>query len=267
MDRVGLIAGNGNLPISFAKAAKDNDKEIVAINITDQAPADRLGEIVDENYEISVGQLDKIINRLQKSGIKEIVMVGKVNKDLLFTLEFDTRMMKLLNNLEEKNDDAILLALVNELKEAGIEVKEQTTYLETLLPKSGVLNSIKPTKEQLKDMKFGFKMAKGIGNLDIGQTVVVKNSAVIAVEAIEGTDQAILRGGQLTSEGAIVAKVSKPDQDFRFDIPTIGIETIKNLIEIKAQGIVIEAGKTFVVNQAKVCQMANKANISIVAMR
>lgn len=267
MDKVGLIAGNGKLPIYCAKAAKNKGKEVVAINITAGAPGDELAWIVDQNYEISVGQLDKIINKLQETGIKEIVMVGKVNKDLLFSLEFDPRMMNLLNSLEEKNDDAILLALVNELHEAGIQVRKQTTYLEDLLPAPGTLNEIEPDEDQLSDMEFGFKMAKGIGGLDIGQTVVVKDRAVIAVEAIEGTDKAILRGGRLASEGVIAAKVSKPKQDFRFDIPTIGTETMRNLIKVKAEGLVIEAGKTFVLEEKKVCEMANKAEIPIVAMR
>lgn len=267
MDKVGLIAGNGNLPIYFAKAAKDKGKEVVAINITTQAPVGELEQIVSQNYEISVGQLDQIINKLKTAQIREIVMVGKVNKDLLFKLDFDERMMGLLNSLEEKNDDAILLALVNELQKEGITVKEQTTYLGKLLPEAGTLNALEPTEDQLADMKFGFKMAKGIGDLDIGQTVVVKNGAVIAAEAIEGTDEAILRGGRLASDGVVVAKVSKPDQDFRFDIPTIGVETIQNLIEVNAQGLVVEAKKTFVLEQQKVCQLANEAEMPIVAMR
>ncbi|KXS45893.1 MAG: hypothetical protein AWU54_72 [Candidatus Frackibacter sp. T328-2] len=266
MKRVGLIAGNGDLPIYFAEAAKNKGVEVVAINITAQAPSDRLESIVDENYEISVGELDRIIKRLQASEVQELVMVGKVNKDLLFNIDFDKRMLALLNSLEEKNDDAILLALVEELQQEGIEVKEQTTYIEELLSQTGALNQVEPTEEELADMRFGFKMAKGIGGLDIGQTVIVKEGAVIAVEAIEGTDETILRSGRLTDGGVVMAKVSKPEQDFRFDIPTVGVQTIKNLIEVRAKGLVIEAGKTFVVNRKEVFRLANEAGISIVAM-
>jgi hypothetical protein len=142
MDKVGLIAGNGKLPIYFAKAAKNKGREVVAINVTTAAPADELEKIVDHNYEVSVGQLDQIIKELKVNNITELVMVGKVNKDLLFKLEFDDRMKLLLSNLEEKNDDAILLALVNELKKAGIKVKKQTTYIEGLLPEAGTLNNV-----------------------------------------------------------------------------------------------------------------------------
>jgi hypothetical protein len=266
MDKVGLIAGNGKLPIYFAKAAKNKGREVVAINVTTAAPADELEKIVDHNYEVSVGQLDQIIKELKVNNITELVMVGKVNKDLLFKLEFDDRMKLLLSNLKEKNDDAILLALVNELKKAGIKVKKQTTYIEGLLPEAGTLNNVEADEFKLADMNFAFKMAKGIGKLDIGQTVIVKDRAVIAAEAIEGTDKTILRAGKFVSDGAIMAKVSKPEQDFRFDIPTIGLDTIENLIKIKACGIVIEAGKTFVLDQKEVCRLADEANISIVAM-
>ncbi|ADL13676.1 LpxI family protein [Acetohalobium arabaticum] len=266
MNRVGLIAGNGRLPLYFAQAAKDKAREVVAVSVTEQALVNKLDSIVDESYELSVAKLDKLITKLQTAGIKEVVMVGKVNKDLMFNLDFDERMTKLLMNLEEKNDDAILLALVEELAAAGIKVKKQTTYLESLLPQLGTLTEIEPSPDIIKDMEFGFKMAKGIGDLDIGQTVVVKDRAVIAVEAIEGTDQAILRSGQL-AEGVVAAKVSKPQQDFRFDIPTIGKDTIKNLIEIGAAGLVIEAAKTFILDRREVCQLADKAGLPIVAMR
>ncbi|MBM7622926.1 LpxI family protein [Sporohalobacter salinus] len=266
MNKVGLIAGNGRLPLYFAQAAKDRNDEVVAISVTEQALVNELDSIVDESYEISVGKLDKLINKLQAAEVEEVVMVGKVNKDLMFTLEFDERMTKLLMNLDEKNDDTILLALVEELEKAGIEVKKQTTYLEDLLSQSGTLTESEPSADIISDMEFGFKMAKGIGGLDIGQTVVVKDRAVIAVEAIEGTDQAILRSGQL-ADGVVAAKVSKPEQDFRFDIPTVGKNTIKNLIEVGASGLVIEAKKTFILDRKEVCQLADRAGIPIVAMR
>ncbi|MGM0470905.1 MAG: LpxI family protein [Bacillota bacterium] len=266
MNRVGVIAGNGRLPLYFVQAAKKQGLEVVTISVTDQALVEPLAASSDEHYQISVGQLDNIITKLQDLNITEVVMNGKVNKDLMFSLELDQRMQQLLARLAAKNDDSILLALVDELEKVGIEVKEQTTYLTELLPHPGVLNDIEPSSKLIADMEFGFKMAKGIGKLDIGQTVVVKDQAVIAVEAIEGTDQTILRSQELADE-VVVAKVSKPQQDFRFDIPTIGVETINNLIEVGACGIVIEADKTFVLDQSEVCQLANQAQIPIVVMR
>ncbi|MCK8824271.1 LpxI family protein [Fuchsiella alkaliacetigena] len=266
MQRVGLLAGDGNLPLVFAHGARTREVEVVAISVTPNALAAELAEIVDEHYQLSVAQLGAVIAKLKELDVEEVVMAGKVNKDLMFALDFDQRAMTLLNRLQEKNDDSILLALVNELESEGIKVKQQTTYLEELFPEIGQLNDVEPSEEDLFNMEFGFKMAKGIGALDIGQTVVVRDGAVIAVEAIEGTDKAILRSGELAPGDMIVAKVSKPEQDFRFDIPTIGMQTMENLIKVGARGIVIEAGKTFILDETEVLAKANQAGISVVAM-
>ncbi len=267
MSKIGLLAGNGNLPIKFANMAIQQGVEVVAIAITDEADVETLNQSLASVYEISAGQLEQIIQTLQKEGITELVMLGKVTKELLYQgIDLDQKFSSLLNKLKEKNDDAIMLAIVEELKKSGINVIDQTKFIESLLPQVGILTNKKPAQKLLADMKFGFKMAKEIGALDIGQTVVVKDKAVIAVEAIEGTDQAILRGGQLGREEVVVAKVSKPQQDLRFDIPTIGLDTLDRLIKVKAKGLVIEAKKTFIVNQKEVLNKAEEAGIVIVAM-
>ncbi|TDX59208.1 LpxI family protein [Orenia marismortui] len=268
MAKIGLLAGNGNLPVIFSQVAVSQGHEVVCITVTPEAEIDKLEDIVDKLYQINVGQLDKLITTLKSEKIIDLVMLGKVTKELLYQgVELDQRFMQLLANLEEKNDDAIMLAIVQELGQAGIKISNQTKYIEDLLPQEGTLTQIKPDEETLADMKYGFKMAKEIGRLDIGQTVVVKDKAIMAVEAIEGTDEAILRGGKLGRGEVVVAKVSKPQQDLRFDIPAVGLDTLDKLIEVNAKGLVIEANKTFIVNQEEFIKEAEKAQIPIVVMK
>ncbi|MCK8816356.1 UDP-2,3-diacylglucosamine diphosphatase LpxI [Natroniella sulfidigena] len=268
MAKLGLIAGNGNLPVLFAQAATAQGIDLVTITVTPEAASDELNKIVDQSYQISVGQLKEIITTLQDEEVEEVVMLGKVTKELLFQgIELDQEFKMLLAQLEEKNDDAIMLAIVDRLAEAGIKVSDQTKFIEELFPQPGVLTDIEPESQILDDMKLGFKQAKEIGRLDIGQTVVVKDGAVMAVEAIEGTDQAILRGGKLGQGEVVVAKVSKPKQDQRFDIPTVGLETLENLIKVDAAGLVIEAGETFIVNQEEFIKRAEENEIPIVAIK
>ncbi|MBM7556977.1 LpxI family protein [Halanaerobacter jeridensis] len=265
-EKLGLIAGDGELPILFAQGAQQAGLDLTAITVTPDAKTDKLKEIVPGTEKIEVGQLDKIINYLQDEEISEVVLLGKVTKELLFQgIELDQRFKKLLAQLPEKNDDAIMLAIVNELQEEGIEVSDQTKFMQQFFVDEGLLTTVEPSEAVLEDMEYGFQMAKEIGGLDIGQTVVVKDQAVMAVEAIEGTDEAILRGGKLGQE-VVAAKVSKPQQDFRFDIPTVGLQTIENLIEVDAKGLVIEADKTFIVNQEQVIAKANEAGIAIKAL-
>lgn len=268
MRRIGLIAGEGMLPVTWAAAAQDQGIEVITIGITPGTEENLLKKYSDRYHSISVGQLEQIITTLQNEQIVETVMMGKVQKlDLYRGLELDQRLLGLLATLKEKNDDAILLALVRELASEGIHFLEQSTFMDSYLAHAGLLTpDLELSPEMLADMEFGFKMAKEIGRLDIGQTVVVKGGAVIAVEAIEGTDQAILRSGELT-HGAVIAKVSKPQQDFRFDIPTVGITTMRNLVQVGAKGLVVEAEKTFFIQQDQVLQLAKENGIVIMGMR
>ncbi|MFO7820085.1 MAG: UDP-2,3-diacylglucosamine diphosphatase LpxI [Halanaerobacter sp.] len=266
-EKLGLIAGDGNLPVYFAQGAKQAGLDIKAVAVTPNAKEDRLADIVPTK-SIDVGLLDEIITYLKEEGLSEIVLLGKVTKELLFQgIELDQRFKSLLAKLPEKNDDAIMLAIVNELQEEGIEVSDQTKFMDQFLVDEGLLTNLELSREVEKDMDYGFKMAKEIGKLDIGQTVVVKDQAVMAVEAIEGTDEAILRGGKLGQGEVVAAKVAKPQQDLRFDIPTIGLETIENLIEVDAQGLVIEADKTFIVKQDQVVAKAEEAGVVIKAVK
>jgi DUF1009 family protein len=193
-------------------------------------------------------------------------MIGKVTKEVLYkagAIVPDLRAIKILASVPDRKDDTIMNAIVKEIESEGIIVMDQTELIKPLLPKPGVLTKRQPTPEELADMEFGFEMAKAIGGLDIGQTVVVKNRAVMAVEAIEGTDACILRGGFLGKGGVIVAKTAKPSQDQRFDIPGFGTKTMESMIHAGATGIVIEAGNTLVVDREKTIAMADAHNITI----
>jgi len=265
MEVLGILAGVGHLPVEVALSAKSLGYEIVAIGLVPGIDVELPGA-VDKYYDINVGKVGKIISTLKKHNVTKVTMIGKVTKEVLYKLGGvvpDFRAIKILASIPDRKDDTIMNAIVKELEDEGMEVMDQTVLIKPLLPAPGVLTKRKPTEEELADMEFGFKMAKAIGGLDIGQTVVVKNQAVMAVEAIEGTDACILRGGYLGKGGVIVAKTAKPNQDQRFDIPGFGTKTMESMITAGATGIVIEAGNTLIVEREKTISLAEKHNITI----
>ena len=267
MGKLGLIAGDGKLPVLLAREVINRGQELAAITVTPEAEAEQLEQLGVETYQVSVGQLAEVIATLHKAGVEEVVMLGKVSKELLYQgVELDSKFEQLLASLPDQSDDTLLVGIAHAFQEAGLEVKEQAEFIADLLPAPGVLTESEPTPEVKEDMGYGFRMAKEIGSLDIGQTVVVKDKAVMAVEAVEGTDQAILRGGRLGKQDVVVAKVSKPNQDLRFDLPTVGLETLENLIEVEAKGLVIEANKTFIINQTRFIERAEEAGIFVKAI-
>lgn len=265
--RIGLIAGVGRLPVEFARAARGMGLDVIAIGVVPGVEQE-LSQVANNFYEISIGQLEEVLSVLKQENVTEVTMLGKVTKELMFsgTVRPDARMQKLLMGLKDNSDDTVMLGFVQELAVEGMGVLDQTVFIRALLPSPGILTKRKPTAAETKDMEFGLKMAKQIGGLDIGQTVVVKNQAVMAVEAIEGTDACIRRGGLLGRGGVIIAKVAKPNQDMRFDVPSVGPDTIDTMIEVKAAALVIEAGKTLLVNKAKVIEMADEYGITIAVM-
>jgi DUF1009 family protein len=229
---------------------------------------EELTHVATKFYTVGLGELDKLIILLKQEGIQQVTMLGKVTKEHLFSgvARPDARMQKLLAGLTNLNDDTVMLALVAELAKEGIGVLDQTQLLRQLMPAAGVITRRQPTPEEQADMEYGLAMARQIGGLDIGQTVVVKNKAVMAVEAIEGTDASIRRGGQLGRGGVVVAKAAKPKQDSRFDVPSVGPDTLKAMINAGAVALVIEAGKTLLVDKNKVVELADTNTITIVAM-
>ena len=266
MQKIGLIAGNGDFPIEFAKAAKQKGLSVIAVAHEGETLPE-LSQWADAVVWIKVGQLGRLIKAFQDHGVRDVLMAGGIKKTRLFSGGLpDLRGAAVLARMLAKKDDSILRAVADELESEGITVRESTLYLDNLLAPAGVLTKRKPSKDEWKDISFGWQMAKEIGKLDIGQTVVVKDQAVLAVEAIEGTDEAIRRGGRLCREGAVVVKVCKPNQDLRFDLPATGLQTIASMKEVKASCLAIEAGKTIIIQRESVISEANRAGIAIAAL-
>ncbi len=265
--RIGIIAGGGQFPYLFAEAAKKAGREVVIIGHKGESHPD-LEAIADHFCWVKLGQLGKIIKFFQKEQVAEAVFLGTITKTRIFRDVLpDLKGISLWNKIDVRQDDAILRAFAGELEREGIKVLESTLYLQHLLFPAGVLTRKKPTAGQRRDIDFGFQMARAIGKLDIGQCVVVRDMAVVAVEAIEGTDAAIKRGGALARENAVVVKVKKPDQDFRFDLPAIGPTTIESMQEAKAAVLAVEAGQALFFDRETVISQADKAGIVVVGVQ
>ncbi len=265
IERIGLIVGNGRLPLISAEEAKKKGVQIVAAALKEEADQN-IEKLVDKTYWVSIGKLGKLIKIFKSEKIEKAMMSGQVRHTRLFSnIKPDLRAIKLLSKTKDKKADSILSAFADELEKEGIKIIPSTTYLSSLIPEEGVLSKKKPKKNQWKDIKFGYEIAKGIASFDIGQTVVVKNGAVLAVEAMEGTDEAILRGGSFV-KGSVVVKVSKPTQDIRFDMPVIGIKTIDTLKKAKVKVLAFSAGNTILIDKDEVIEEANRAGIILVAL-
>lgn len=262
----GLIAGDGELPIKFAQNAKKSGFEVVAISLS---PSNRneLKKICDKVYAFGPGEIIKIKEALKNEGVKQLTFLGKVSKGLLLkNPKLDIQAFRLLKEAVRLNDDAVMMLAVNELASIGVEVLEQTIFIQNLMIPKGVLSKTQPTPEQIKDVEYGYEIAKQMGDIDIGQSVVVKNKMIMAVEAIEGTDCAIERGGKLAKKGAVVVKVSKPSQDKRFDLPTVGLNTLRKMKSVRATVLAVEANQSIIVQQEKMVKFADQNNIVIIAI-
>lgn len=263
---IGIMAGSGQFPHLFCAAAQKAGRSVFITGLKGETPAD-LEELADQFCWTKLGQLGKTIKFFKKNKVEEVVFLGAITKTKIFKDIFpDLRGLSLWNKIDIKQDDAILRAIADELLKDDIVVLESTCYLQDLLFPKGVLSKKKPSSSQLKDIQFGFEMAKAVGNLDIGQCVVVREQTVLAVEAIEGTDAAIRRGGKLGHEKAVVVKVRKPDQDFRFDLPAIGVQTIMTMAEVGARVLAVEKGQALLFDAPATIQAANKAGIAIVGV-
>ncbi len=262
--QIGIIAGRGELPLVIAEDAKVRGYRVVVAALEHLATPD-LEKFSDSFRWLNVGKLASLIEYLQKEGVREAVMAGKVPKALIFEgkIKPDLRAMKLLFTLKDRTDDGILNALSDELLREGIRIVDTASFSPNLLMPEGVITLARPSKEQWKDIAFGWAIAKGIGGMDIGQTVVVKDKAVMAVEAIEGTDEAILRGGLYANGGAVIVKVSKPQQDMRLDVPAIGLATVETMVRAGAGVLALEAGRSIIIQRKDVVNRADLAGITI----
>ncbi len=262
----GLVAGNGQLPVIWAKNASENGREVICISLSADNKKE-LKKYCAKVYDFGPGQITKIEEVLKSEGIKQLTFIGKVHKGLVLRRpKFDARAIKLLKEAKRLNDDAVMMLAVRELEKIGITVLDQTLFIKNLMAPPGVLGKHKPTAEQEEDIKYGFWVAKAMGQIDIGQTVVLKNKMVMAVEAIEGTDRCIKRGAKTAKKGAVVVKTSKPSQDKRFDIPAFGLDTLKIMKRYKASVIAVEAGETILVDGKDAIDFADKHGIAVIAV-
>jgi hypothetical protein len=265
--QIGIIAGMGELPVIIAKDARERGYKVITVALETLASLE-MDSVSDEIRWVNPGKFGELIDILKKHQIKEAIMAGKVPKSLLYKSKItpDLRAVKLLFSIKDKSDDAILNAITKELAGEGIEIIDTTKFSHHLLTPVGCLTRKKPDEEQWKDIEFGWKIAREIGKLDIGQTVVIKGKAVMAIEAIEGTDEAILRGGKWAGDGAVVVKVSKPQQDMRMDVPAVGPDTLKSMENVNAKVLALEAHRSMIVDRETVIRVAESAGIVIVGI-
>lgn len=266
-NKIGIIAGGGQFPYLFAEAARKAGRQVVIVGHKGETHPD-VEKIADFFCWVKLGQLGKIIKFFKKENVRETVFLGTITKTRIFKDVLpDMKGLSLWNKIDVRQDDSILRAFAAELEKEGIAVLDSTLYLGHLLFPSGILTRKKPDSKQKRDIEFGFKMARSVGELDIGQCVVVRDLAVVAVEAIEGTDAAIKRGGRLARENAVVVKVKKPGQDFRFDLPATGLTTIESMKEVKAAVLAVEAGQSLLFDRENMIRQADEAGIVVVGIR
>lgn len=261
---IGLIAGNSSFPRVFISGAHAAGRPVVAVCHRGETEED-IAERVSVATWIRVGELGRVIEFFKENGIREAVMAGGINRVKLFGgVKLDARGAALLLRLRSTKDDVIMRGIADELLREGIEIIESTRYLADSFIKIGSLTSSKPTEEELRDIDVGREAIRAMGSQDIGQLVVVRDGVIVAVEAVEGSDAAIRRGGELGGKGTVVVKYAKPSQDMRFDVPIVGFRTLRTMIEAKARVLALEAGRCLVLDSTEVIALADRHGIAIV---
>lgn len=267
MKRIGLIAGNKKFPLLIAASARQKGCEIIAIAIKgDTCP--KLKKLVDKIYWLKLSEFSKMFEIFKSENIDEVIMAGQISPFRLFSKEINKSpdLREILANLKDKKADSLFGAVAQKLESHGLKLLDSTTFIQEYLPKKGMLTKIEPDFDTWEDIYFGLKLAKAVADLGIGQTVAVKSKAIVAVEAFEGTDNLIRRSAKIGRGRVVIVKVSKPKQDMRFDIPVVGLNTVKNLVKAKAKCLAFEAGKTLFIDQEESVKLADKKGISIVAV-
>ena len=265
LDRaIGVIAGNGQFPFRFVEEAKRNGHSVVAVCHVDETSPE-LEHLVDHATWIQVGQLGKLVKTFQEHHISQVAMAGGISRVKHFgDVKLDARGAALLLKIRSTKDDVIMRGIAAELEREGITVIDCTVFLQDCLAEEGVLTRSVPSAEEWDDIEVGRKAIQVMSSEDIGQLVVVREGVVVAVEAVEGTNEAILRGGNLGRRDSVVVKFAKPTQDMRFDVPTIGLKTIETMIEAKCRVLAVEAGRTLLMDREEVVALANKNKICVV---
>jgi hypothetical protein len=271
---LGLIAGSGRFPIVFAQAARRQGQRVFGIGVEGMA-SDELAQHCDEYATGRLGRIGRGIRLFRRAGVRNIVMAGKIEKAVLVRPYLFWRVLPDWRTLHmwfryatrDKKDDTLLLAVIREFERDHLIFESALKYCSELLVKHGFLTRRKPTPAQWKDINFGWELAKEMGRLDVGQSVMIKDTAVLAIEAIEGTDNCIRRAGELCRKGGFtVVKVAKPNQDMRFDVPTVGCTTIETMYQAGARVLAVEAGKTILLDEPVTVALADRYGISIVAV-
>jgi len=260
---IGLIAGGGALPIAAVEEVHRRGMQVVCVDVFDADP--RLPAAADAYYTVNHGDLSAILGILRRHGVREVVLAGKVDKlPAIRRAQLDKFGEVASRALPDHRDTSILTAFLAVLQMAGFQVASQTQYLAHLVPDAGILTPRAPTESEAADIEIGMKIAGAVARLDIGQAVALRNGAVVAVEAAEGTDEMIRRAGRLVS-GAVVAKVSRPRQDPRYDLPVIGPETVRVLVEARGTALAVEAGRTILIDRDRVIAAAAAGGIAVAA--
>jgi len=266
--RLGIIAGNGRFPFLVLDAARSLGYEVVVIGIKEEADKDLEGAAATAKsamHWVSIGQLGTFLKILEDNHITRVVMAGQVKHIKIFGgFVPDLTAMSLLGRIKGMNTDALIGAVAELMRERGVELMNSASLLEPLLARDGVMTNRAPNEAEAKDLEFGYPMADAIAGLDIGQTIAVKHTAVVAVEAMEGTDEAIGRAGHLAGEGVTIIKVAKPKQDMRFDVPIVGLATIQAMRVARATCLSLDAGKTLIFDRDAFFASANDAGIAVV---
>jgi DUF1009 family protein len=269
--RIGLIAGNGRFPFLVLQGARSLGHDVTVVAVKEEAFPELEGAARAAGADltwVSLGHLGKCIKVLKAAGAQQAVMAGQVKHAKIFSgILPDMTFLSVLTKLKARNTDALISAVADVLRGEGIELLNSTVFLEPLLARSGTLGRRQPTAEELDDFAFGYRMADAVAALDIGQTIVVKDKAVVAVEAMEGTDAVIRRAGEIAGPGTRIVKVAKPNQDMRFDVPVVGVATIEMMAAAGATAISIDAGKTLVMDGQKFYDAADAAGIAVIGRK
>jgi len=266
--KLGLIAGNGRFPFLVLDAARGAGHDVTVIALKEETFPD-LADLASRPpasafHWISIGQLGECISLLKEAGVSQAVMAGQVKHTKLFDIRPDWTLGRVLMRLATRNTDSIISGVADVLRDADIELIDSTALIAPLLAREGVLTKRAPSEGERSDLDLGCRVADNVAGMDIGQTIAVKSGAVVAVEAMEGTDAVIIRAGQLAGRGVRVIKVAKPNQDMRFDVPVVGVSTIEEMAAVGATALSIDAGKTLMIDGEAVISAADEAGICIV---
>jgi DUF1009 family protein len=264
--KFGLIAGNGKFPFMVLEGARQSGARMAVAAIREETdPA--IEGLAESVKWVGIGQLGKMIRFFKDEGVERAIMAGQVKHVQIFSRAVpDVRMLKVLLKLPRRNTDSLIGAIANELQSEGIELIDSTYFLQDYLPRVGVLTRRKPDKREQEDIDYGLEIAREIARLDLGQTLVVRSKACVAIEAMEGTDETIRRAGNLAKKHLTVVKLAKPNQDMRFDVPVVGVPTLTTMVESGATCLCITAGKTLMFDRDEMIKFANDNKIAIVAV-